>query len=127
MLEHRIGNEPDYFDSWASTCIWHHEAYPFDNTYRDQSTSWNDDDLSDLAEGARSRPKNIKAMVERAAKCNQGEYLPIENRSIRITSDDESVEVPADLDGMEEEVEAFCLETGISNFLAIEIKKAGVE
>jgi hypothetical protein len=129
MLEHRIDNEPDYFDPWAATCIWHHEAYPFDNTYRDQSTSWNDDDLSDLAERARSRPKNIKAMVERAARCNEGEYLPIESRNVRITSDndEDSIEVPAGLNGMEEEVEAFCLETGISNFLAIEIKKAGVE
>ncbi|MCT7952996.1 hypothetical protein NG798_24670 [Ancylothrix sp. C2] len=118
--------EPPHFDSWASTCIWHKDTFQFDKAYRDSNLLWKDSELKELVGSIRpGKPKNLISMLLTACQDKRGNYMPISNGRVTLTSSDgtdESVSIPATLQALDNlNLDVFCGENGIAHFLFIEI------
>lgn len=115
--------QPGSFDHRGATCIWHREAHAYDAEYRGGKRPWTHADLFGLVGYSISRPKNLKAMLERAARCGEGDFLPIEGGKVSLHSTDghAAVEVPAGLAGMERLTD-FCVVAGIRHFLVLALE-----
>jgi hypothetical protein len=72
ILEHKPGSIVKNYDQWASTCVLHRDAYPFDCTYRDVSQLWTVDDLDRLMAFAHTRERNIGSILQQACECKIG-------------------------------------------------------
>lgn len=122
ILGQKPGKQPPYFDSWASTCIWHKHTYQFDKTYRDSKSLWVDTELKELVSSS-SKPRNLISMLQVSCQDRKG-YIPISDGLVKLTSKDgidERVSIPVTLQTLEDLVEEFCSENGIANFLFLQI------
>lgn len=123
ILGEKPGKEPPHFDSWASTCIWHKDTYQFDKAYRDSKLLWKDSELEELVRSSPGKQKNLMSMLQTACQHKKGNYLPISNGRVTLTSldgTDRRVSIPATLQALDN-LDGFCDENGIANFLFIEI------
>ena len=113
------------FDEWGSTCFWHETTYLFDRANRDPSQVWKDSDLIELADFVRGGDRNLMRMLLRAAQCQQGDYLPIQNGHVTLSSNDaaESVEVPASLAVGDDAMIAFREEFNFEHFLYLSLTR----
>lgn len=127
--EHAYGDQPNGYEAWASTCVWHDEAFPFDNTYRRVEDIWTDTDLTSMVTGfVRSRSKNLQAVLDQACRCQRGRYIPInQNGHVNLTADndEETVLIPASLETLSSNAETFCVENGIRELLFVDVSKEG--
>jgi len=127
ILGEKPGKEPPHFDSWASTCIWHKDTYQFDKAYRDSKLLWKDSELEELVRSSPGKQKNLMSMLQTACQHKKGNYLPISNGRVMLTSldgTDRRVSIPATLqalNNLDGNLDGFCDENGIANFLFIEI------
>lgn len=125
--EHAYGEQPRGFETWASTCVWHFEALPFDTTYRNAKEIWTHDDLTDLVtDHVRTKPKTLQTVIEQACRCSRGQYQPISrNGYVDLTTEDEdeTIRVPASLESMGRDAEIFCDENGLLELLFLSVSK----
>jgi hypothetical protein len=127
--EHAFGDQPNGHEGSASTCIWHRDAFPFDNTYRNVKDLWTDSDLTTLvSDYVRSHSKNLYSVIDQACRCQHGEYIRI-NRdghvNLTADNDEETVRVPASLETLSADAEIFCEDNGIRELLFMNVSKEG--
>jgi hypothetical protein len=118
--------QPPHFDPWASTCIWHKDTYEFDKTWRSSASLWKDSELEKLVRSISGKQKNLMAMLQGACQSKKGNYMPILNGKVRLTSSDgtdRTISIPAALQILDnlDILSGFCEENGIANFLFLEI------
>jgi hypothetical protein len=124
------GDEPDGFQSWASSCKWHKPTYSYDWAVRHgrRDELWDNDDLDDLVNDYSSPSRDIRFMIRQACQCRVGTYLAIEEEHVTIKSRDEEdaeeIDIPATLEALDTELEDFCRENGITNLLYVRIDKS---
>lgn len=125
ILGQKLGDEPPYFDSWASTCIWHKDTYQFDKTYRSSTSLWKNSELEELVRSSPGRQKNLRSMLQFVCQSRNGTHIPISNGRVTVTSidgTDEKVSIPATLQTLHDDlVDGFFEENGIANFLFLQI------
>lgn len=119
------GEKRKGFDAWGSTCFWHDDTYSFDKASRDPVKTWRNSDLLALSASVNRRGRNLRAMLLRAARCQEGSYIRIENGRVSLASNDgdQNIDVPASLETAADGVEEFVESLGLRHFLYVSLTR----
>lgn len=135
FYEEKVGVFNSPFDKKASTCIRHKFAKTFVNTTPSLQTIWNNSDLINLIKSEQTaafngtNETNLKTIIFDILTCSFGKSISVKphDRSYTLISNNEEERVKCPIinmttdDGLNQTIESFMAENGISFFQQVDI------
>lgn len=130
ILDYAFRQQGKVFDDFGSTCIWHQPTFNYDRRNINQTTLWKQQDLINLVTtpSRKLKSKNslniYEILLQILLDKNVNKQRKVENGSVTVRSnsgEEEEISIPASLENIEEQSNRFLEESGITNFLFIQL------
>lgn len=130
ILDYAFSQQGKVFDDLGSTCIWHKPTYNYDRQNINSTTLWKQQDLINLVTTPKRKIKSnnsqnlYKILLQILLDTTVNKRRKVKNGSVTVRSnsgEEEEVIIPASLKNIEEQSNRFLKQSGIANFLFIQL------
>lgn len=130
ILDYAFSQQAKVFDDFGSTCIWHKPTFNYDRRNINQTTLWQQKDLINLVTTPKRKIKSknslniYEILLQILLDTNTNKQRKVKNGSVTVRSnsgEEEEITIPASLENVEEQSNRFLEQSGIANFLFIQL------
>ena len=131
ILDYAFHQQGKVFDDFGSTCIWHQPTFNYDKRNINQTTLWKQQDLINLVTTPKRKIKSknslnfYEVLLQILLDKNVNKQHQVKNGSVSVRSNsdqEEEISIPASLENIEEQSNRFLEQSGIANFLFIQLE-----